>query len=88
MISIASMSTVLSDIIKLVENIHRNFIWDKKRPNIKHSTLIGDYERGGLKDVDISSKFKSLHLNWLRRLFDENFHPWKQLPLYLSLIHI
>ena len=82
LISVASMSIVPSEIIKLVENIHRNFIWDKKRPNIKHSTLIGDYARGGLKDVDISSKFKSLHLNWLRRLFDGNFHPWKQLPIY------
>ena len=37
---------------------------------------------GGLKDIDISSKFKSLHINWLTRLFDENYHPWKQIPLY------
>ena len=54
----------------------------KKRQNVKHSTLISDYNRGGLRDVDISSKFKSLHLNWLSRLFDDNFHPWKQIPLY------
>ena len=36
----------------------------------------------GLKDVDVPSKFKSLHLNWLNRLYDENYHPWKQIPLY------
>jgi len=82
LIYIASMSFIPSDIIKLLENIHKEFIWDKKRPNIKHSTLITDYPSGGLKDVDVPSKFKSLHLNWLNRLYDENYHPWKQIPLY------
>ena len=81
-IYIASMANVPADIIKLLENIHKDFVWDKKRPNVKHLTLISDYDRGGLRDVDISSKFKSLHLNWLSRLFDDNFHPWKQIPLY------
>ena len=81
-IYIASMATVPADIIKLLEEIHKDFIWDKKRPNIKHLSLIRDYPHGGLKDMDIPSKFKSLHLNWLNRLFDNNFHPWKQIPLY------
>ena len=81
-IYIACMSTASSDIINLLETIHRDFIWDKKRPNVKHLTLISDYCHGGLKDVDIPSKFKSLHLSWLNRLFNKNFHPWKQIPLY------
>ena len=81
-IYIASMASVPADIIKLLESIHKDFVWDKKRPNVKHLTLISDYNSGGLRDVDISSKFKSLHLNWLNRLFDDNFHPWKQVPLY------
>ena len=79
---VASMATVPVDIIKLIENIHKDFVWDKKRPNIKHSTLINDYSHGGLKDLDIPSKFKSLQINWLNRLYDDNFHPWKQIPLY------
>ena len=66
----------------MLETIQIEFIWDNKRPNVKHLTLIGDYSYGGLKDVDIPSKFKSLHLNWLNRLFDGNFHPWKHIPLY------
>ena len=67
----------------MIERIHNDFIWNKKRANIKHSTLIGDYSKGGLKDVDIRSKFKSLHLNWVTRLYDvTNFHPWKLIPLY------
>ena len=82
LIYVASMSSVPSDIIKLLESIHKNFVWDNKRPNIKHTTLVNDYSSGGLKDIDISSKFKSLSLNWLVRLFDNNFHPWKLIPLY------
>jgi hypothetical protein len=38
---------------------------------------------GGLKDIDIKCKFLSLHLSWIKRLFDNNFHPWKNIPLEL-----
>ena len=61
-ICIASMSNIPKDGVKLVVNIPRNFIWSNKQPNIKHLTLISDYDKGGLKDIDIESKFKSLHL--------------------------
>ena len=44
---------------------------------------MGDYTQGGLKSIDIKSKFSSLHLSWVRRLFSENFHPWKNIPLKL-----
>ena len=66
----------------MLEKIHKEFIWDKKRPNIKHQSLIADYSKGGLKDIDVPSKFMSLHLIWIKRLYDENFHPWKKIPLY------
>ena len=59
LIYIACMSTATDDIINLLETIQIEFIWDNKRPNVKHLTLIGDYSYGGLKDVDIPSKFKS-----------------------------
>jgi hypothetical protein len=67
-ISIASLTAIPNEIITIIEKIHSDFIWDNKRPNIKHSTLIGDYDKGGLKDVDIRSKFKSLHLSRVNRL--------------------
>ena len=76
------MSCIPKTIITLIDGIHQDFIWNRKRANIKHSTLIGDYSLGGLKDVDIHSKFKSLHLSWLKRLSDCNFHPWKLIPFY------
>ena len=45
--------------------------------------MISDYSNGGLKDIDIRAKIKSLNLSWIRRLFNENFHPWKNIPLKL-----
>ena len=49
----------------------------------EHTTLCCDYADGGLKSVDIFSKIVSLQCSLVRRLFDNNFHQWKAIPLYL-----
>jgi len=36
-----------------------------------------------MKMVDIRAKLKSLHLSWIKRLYSQNFHPWKNIPLKL-----
>ena len=64
----------------MIEDTHKNCIWSNKRAKIKHTTLISDYSKGGLKDIEVASKFKSLRLNW--RLYDDNYHPWKNIPLH------
>ena len=66
-----------------LKNIHIDFIWQKKKPKIKHTTLIADYCNGGYKDVDIESKIESLQLSWVKKLCDNNFHAWKIIPLAL-----
>ena len=60
------------------------FIWKGKNPKIQNSTLCNDYEYGGLKNVDILSKVVSLQCSWIKKLFDNNFHQWKLIPLDLS----
>ena len=53
---------------------------------IKHSTLIWDYQLGGLMDVDIPSKIFSLKFSWIKSLKDKNnFHPWKKVATQLLL---
>ena len=32
----------------------KDFIWNGRKPKIKHDTLIGDYINGGLKLPDLS----------------------------------
>ena len=36
------------------------FIWKRKNPKIKNSTLYNDYENGGLKNVGIFSEVVNL----------------------------
>ena len=78
---VASLVVVPERILNKLESIHKNFIWKGKKPKIKHSQIIADYTEGGQKGVDISAKIKALQLVWVRRLFEENFHPWKPIPL-------
>ena len=59
--------------------IHKDFIQRGHKVKIKHSTLIGEYADSGLRDLDISSSLTSAKISWIRRLFDNSFHPWKTL---------
>ena len=52
----------------------------------KKYTLIGDFEKGGLKMIDIESYFISLKASWVSRLADSKFSNWKLIPLkYLNV---
>ena len=57
--------------------IQKDFIWRGRSSKIKYSTLIGDYNNGGYKDVDVEFKFESLKIIWIRCLLDSSFHSWK-----------
>ena len=63
--------------------IQRGFIWNNKKPKIKHSTLVADYSEGGYKDIDIKTKLSAIKVAWVTRLLDDNFHPWKIIPTKL-----
>ena len=80
---ISYLNEVPEEIIEKIEKIQKDFIWEDKKTKIKHTTFITDYVDGGLKDIDIKSKIESLHLSWLKRLYDKNPHPWKKIPLTL-----
>ena len=82
-IFISYLSYVPPAIINKIEALQKEFIWNGKTPKVKHTTLISNYEDGGLKDIDIRAKLKSLHLSWIKRLYSQNFHPWKNIPLKL-----
>ena len=60
-----------------LQRMQKEFLWQGKRAIIKHSTIIGSYEKGGRKDVDLESKFQSLRIIWVRKILDKaNSHPW------------
>ena len=62
------------------------FIWNEKPDKVKRNTLIGDFEKGGLKMIDLESYFISLKALLVSRLADSKFSNWKLLPLkYLNV---
>ena len=74
--------------IDLMYKIQKNFIWQGKKAKIKHSTLCNGYENGGLKNVDLRNKITSIQCSWVKRLFEDDFHDWKIIPLFLIGKHL
>ena len=54
-----------TQIIESLNSIQKKFIWSKKRPKIKHSTLITDYKDGRYEDIHIETKSSSLKVKWV-----------------------
>ena len=82
-IHLASVKVLPNSTITELNRIHKEFIWNHKRPKIKEKALINNCDKGGLKDVGIPCKIASLQCSWVKRLFDGNFHEWKIIPLFL-----
>ena len=82
-IHLSLVTNVPTQIIKELNKIQKEFIWNGSNPKIKHSTLCNKYENGGLKNVDILSKVISLQCSWVKRLCDNSSHSWKIIPSHL-----
>ena len=80
---LALLTKIPHQVVKELEKIQKSFLWKDSTPKIRHETTCKDYKDGGLKNVDISYKIVSLQCSWIRRLYDNNFHEWKLIPLHL-----
>ena len=80
-IHLALVTKIPTSIINLLTKLQMKLIWKGKNPKIKSSTLCNEYGYGGQKNVDIFSKVVSLQYSWIKRLFDNDFHKWKLIPL-------
>ena len=43
---------------------------------------------GVIKNVDLRNKAISMQCSWVKRLFEDDFHDWKILPLFLIDKHL
>ena len=84
-IHLALVKAIPNTTVEELNKIKKNFIWNNSKPKIKNCTLSGSYLDGGLKNVNIKAKIISLQCSWIKRLFDNNSHNWKIIPL-VSLI--
>ena len=53
-------SVVPKQIIEEIENIQKNFLWNRSTSKIKHSNLYTSFVPSGLTNVDINRKIASL----------------------------
>ncbi|KAK6178281.1 hypothetical protein SNE40_013084 [Patella caerulea] len=65
------------------KNLILDFLWNKKPPLIKYSTIIGSLAYGGLNIPDLKLKKYAMRLNTLGKYTDHrNDHKWKQTMTY------
>ena len=70
-------------IIREVNSLFYDFLWDGKSDKIKRKVMINDFKDGGLRMLDIESFNKALKCSWIKKyLDDENKGKWK---LFLDL---
>ena len=64
--------TVLPDppihIVKKIQDIFFNFLWNNKVDKVKRNTIIGNYEDGGLKMPHVLSFVHALNISWIKSL--------------------
>jgi hypothetical protein len=70
--------------LEQIIDIAYKFIWNNKKDKVKRTTLISDYQNGGLKMLDIKSFVKAQKIIWVKRYLTPERASWKAL-LNLSL---
>jgi len=54
--------------VKQVKNEIANFIWNGKKPKIKYSTLINDFDQGGIRLPDLETMIKANRVRWALKI--------------------
>jgi len=64
-----SIPTPKIDILDKLNKLLFDFVWENKHYKMKSSTIIQNYDKGGLQMVDIYAYCKKIKLSWLRKLY-------------------
>ena len=62
--------------IEKAQRLINAFLWQGKPNKVKHSTVIADYDEGGIKMTDLACMNKALRLPWLGRIIDRTNEKW------------
>ena len=73
---VSSLLTTPKGVIQELNQLIFKFLW-KGVDKVTHLSAINDYEKSGLKMIDLETMIKSLRLAWLKRIFSENDGTWK-----------
>ena len=61
-----------SQIIKQINDLFFDFLWNGKGDKIKRNVITQNYGNGGLRMIDIASFNKALKSVWIRKYLDES----------------
>ena len=73
----ASVLSIPKHLVKEINRIAYNFIWDGKPAKVKRSTIVREKKRGGLEIVDFKIMNKALKVAWTERLKTPSSASWK-----------
>ncbi|MCU7801464.1 MAG: hypothetical protein KZQ70_15365, partial [gamma proteobacterium symbiont of Lucinoma myriamae] len=65
---ILSLPNPSKKIIKEIQNMFYNYLWSEGPDKIKRSTIVQNYDMGGLRMIEVGTFMNSLKLTWLRRI--------------------
>ena len=66
--------SVLTTPVVVIESLNKlifDYIWGKNH-KVRRATIIGDYENGGLKIVDLESKINAIKTSFIPKFFENN----------------
>lgn len=66
--------------IRKANTIIYQFIWRNKTHYIKKSQLVKEYNKGGLKTIDLESIIGVFRVNWIKAFFDKPDSLWFHIP--------
>jgi exonuclease III len=75
---LASIIVIPQKVIKEVNSLIYEFVWQGKRDKIKRDILVQDYDNGGLKMIDFDMVIKAAKVNWIKEYLDPHVNAtWK-----------
>ena len=78
-----SMITIPDSILKQLDKIFFEYLWDNKPAKIKRNTIIAPINQGGLAMIDVYDIHSAAKCSWIRRMYDITNSKWKITFLYL-----
>ena len=73
------------NILKKIDKVLFNFLWNKKPAKIKRETITSNYVDGGIRMPDIFSVHVTAKISWIKRLISEEteHNKWTNLMWYM-----
>ena len=76
--------TVSKEILHKIETILYKFLWNDKNDKIKRKQMTQEYEKGGIKMIDVKTQLEIFQIKWVNRLISGEDAAWKTIPRYYT----